>query len=548
MLDCIIRNGKIVDGTGNPWYFSDIGIKDGLIAKIGDLSGEDAKRIIDLREAENTVLDLRNPYPSMIIAPGLVDAHGHSDGTVLTGSKADSMIKQGVVTLVMGNCGMSVAPVNNKNRSSITKKMLGGIVSSEKEVTWSTFEEYLDCLDRNGLVNNVVAMVGHDAIRQAVIGSEERTATPQEIKAMVRLVVEAMEAGALGVSTGLEFPPARAANMNELRAIVAVAVQYNRIYATHIRNRDQFYESAVAETLRIARETGVKLQMSHLNFKTGASKGTWSRVMNMIAQAREYEGIDVTTDGIPYQYGPGSYLALFPDWFIKDGIEQAVVKLKDKNIRNRLRVDCDRYWRFIHLGEWERVMLSYSKTHLDWVGKTLAEISAVTKKDAWDCFFDILADDGTDAEGLNLIGWNFDEDHVRQQLTHPLFMLASDAFVASTAEPLASINKNPAAFGWAARILGRYVRQEKVLSLEEAIRKMTSFPCQKFGLKQRGLLKEGMIADIVVFNADTIQELGSPLIPNIYPIGVEYVLVGGEVVVDQGQFTGKTVGRVLRMH
>src|SRR5665648_283309 len=547
MLDLIIKNGKIVDGTGNPWFYSDIGIKDGIINIIGNLSAKKAKKIIDLNSLGGrlTIFDYRDPKPSFIVAPGFVDVHNHSDDTILTGKEADSMLMQGVITLIIGNCGSSLAPLKEEHKDFIIKR-LSKIIDKE-EITWNSFGEYLEKLNKVGLANNVVPLVGHENIRRCVMGTDERAALPHEIKEMGKLLTEALESGAAGLSTGLEFSPARSANKEELEELVSLVAKHDGVYATHIRNRDQFYDLAVTEALQLARKTGVKFQFSHLNFKEGATKGTWKRVIEMVERARELEGLDITTDCIPYQYGPGNYLALFPEWFLKDGLDIAIEKLKDKNIRNRLRGDCDRYWRFIHRGEWNRVMLTKSLSHPELIGKTFEEISKILEKDPWDVFFDILVEEGKNVEGGfgYLMGWNFSEVHVREQLIHPLFMLASDGKAMSAKGKLAEINQNPASFGWVPRILGYYVRQEKLLSLEEAIRKMTSMPCQKFGLKNRGILKKGMIADIVIFNPASIDDLSSPLVPNRYPRGIEYVLVRGEVVVKNGEYNGKTVGTLI---
>ncbi|MBE3095334.1 MAG: amidohydrolase family protein, partial [Actinobacteria bacterium] len=546
MFDLIIKNGKIIDGTGNPWFKDDIGIKKGMIETIGNLSIAKAKEIIDLNNLGKTSIDYRNLKPSLVVSPGFIDVHTHSDDSILTGKLADSMIMQGVITLTIGNCGKSLAPVN-KNNKDLVLKWLDKIIDSE-EVNWNSYGEYLSKLDKVGLVNNIVPLVGHDAIRRCVMGSEERTALPDEIKKMGVLLEESLEFGAAGLSTGLEFSPGRSANEEELEELVFLVAKHNGVYASHIRNRDQFYEEAVTDALQLARKTRVKFQFSHLNYKVGASEGIWKRVMEMVERTRELEGLDITTECTSYRYGPGSYLALFPEWFLKDGLEMAIEKIKDKEIRNKLRVDCDRYWRYIHRGEWDRVMLTNSITHPELIGKTFEEISEIQKKDPWDCFFDVLADEGKNVEsGFNYVmGWNFDESHIREQLIHPLFMFHSDARAMSAKGKLAEINRLPASLGWAPRILGNYVRQEKLLSLEEAIRKMTSMPCQKFNLKKRGILKEGMIADITIFNPASIQDLSSPLFPNRYPEGIEYVIIGGEIVVRNGEYNEKTVGRVLR--
>jgi len=239
-------------------------------------------------------------------------------------------------------------------------------------------------------------------------------------------------------------------------------------------------------------------------------------------------------------------MTILPDWFLKDGLKSALALLNDPDVRRRLRVESDRYWRFIHRGQWERVILSTCKSHPEFVGKTFVRISELWGKDPWDCYFDILTDEEEDAHGLHLYGRLFTEEHVRDMLTHPLFMVASDAHAQNAEGPLAGVSKNMGSFGWTARLLGYYVREERLLPLEDAIRKMTGFPAQKFGLKDRGQLREGMAADIVLYDQEVITETGTIDFPNRYPTGIEYVLVNGRLAIDRGEYKGETHGKLIR--
>ncbi len=546
MFDCIIRNGKVFDGAGSPWFRADVGIKDGKITSIGDLSTAEAERIIDAKET-GLGEDPRNAFTHLAVAPGFIDCHNHGDFTLLAGKVADSMIRQGVVTQIVGHCGFSPAPVNDRNRDS-AEHLIGRVPPPDNHITWTSFDEYLAVLDSKGLVTNITHLVGHLTIRQAVIGPDERPATKKEIELMKGFLKESMDAGANGLSAGLEFFPARCTEPEEIKALCTVAAKYGGLYVPHIRNRDQFYETAVEEALWVARETGVNLQLAHLNCRenNGAAEGAWEKVVALLERARDIEGVDVTTDTIPYAWGPGGYLTILPAWVLNDGIEITIDKLKNPDIRQRLSGECDRYWRFIHRGQWERVMLSTCKSHPEFVGKTFTEIAALWEKAPWDCYFDIIIDEGVDAEGLHLYGRLFDEGHVQDMVTHPLFMLASDAYPQAASGPLSQAAKNLGSFGWTARVLGHYVREKKILTTEDAIRKMTSFPATKYGLKDRGLLKEGMVADIVVFDPDVITETGTIDYPNRYPTGIEYVLVNGKLVVDQGTYTGDMNGELIR--
>lgn len=547
MFDYIISNGKVVDGAGNPWRRVDIGIKDGIISAIGDLSGAEAGRVISCK-SDGLSCDQRNAFPHLVVAPGFIDCHSHGDLTMLAGAEADSMIRQGVTTQIVGNCGFSPAPVCDLNAGIVCNWLQDKCPRTSSDLGWTDFSSFMDMLDRAPLTTNIAHFVGHSTIRQMVIGDVGRVAGVDDIEAMKKAVADAMEAGAVGLSAGIEFFPGRCSEPGEVKELCAVVAEHGGLYAPHIRNRDQYYEKAIEEVLWIVRQTGVNLQFAHLNCRenTAATKDAWHRIMALVERARDLEGLDVSTDCIPYAWGPGGYTTILPDWFLKNGLIPALALLKDEQVRRRLRVESDRYWRFIHRGQWERVILSTCKSHPEFVGKTFTWISKAWGKDPWDCYFDILSDEGEEAHGLHLYGRLFTEQHVRDMITHPLFMVASDAHAQKAEGPLADISKNMGSFGWTARLLGYYVREERLLPLEQAVRKMTGFPAQKYGLKDRGLIREGMAADIVVFDQEVINESGTLDFPNRYPVGIEYVLVNGKLVIDQGDYLGETRGRLIR--
>ncbi len=547
MFDFIISNGKVVDGAGNPWFLADIGVKDGVIAAIGNLSGAEAARTISCKSS-GLSCDQRNAFPHLVVAPGFIDCHSHGDQTMLAGAEADSMIRQGVTTQIVGNCGFCPAPICGDNEGIVCNWLQDQQTESTSDIGWANFGSYMDALEQTQLTTNIVQFAGHSTIRQAVIGDIGRTADSDDIDAMKKLVAEAMEAGAVGLSAGIEFFPGRCSEPEELKELCAVVAGYDGIYAPHIRNRDQYYEKAIEEVLWIARQTGVNLQFAHLNCRenTAATQYAWHRIMALVERARDIEGLDVTTDCIPYAWGPGGYMTILPDWFLKDGLKSALALLNDPDVRRRLRVESDRYWRFIHRGQWERVILSTCKSHPEFVGKTFVRISELWGKDPWDCYFDILTDEEEEAHGLHLYGRLFTEEHVRDMITHPLFMVASDAHAQNAEGPLAGVSKNMGSFGWTARLLGYYVREERLLPLEDAIRKMTGFPAQKFGLKDRGQLREGMAADIVLYDQEVITETGTIDFPNRYPTGIEYVLVNGRLAIDRGEYKGETHGKLIR--
>ena len=528
MFDVIIKGAHIIDGTGNPWFESDIGIYNGKIETIQRLPAARASKAINAR--------------GLIVSPGFIDAHSHSDRTLLADSSPDSTVRQGVTTEIVGNCGFSDAPIFSKNKNLIMKRVRTYV--PKVDVDWKNFGEYLERVGKHGIPRNVACLVGHNTIREGVIGLEDRKATKNELEKMKNLLKEALEAGALGFSTGLEFLPGRASDLEELIELVKVVSKYNRIYVTHMRNRDEFFEQSMEEQIKIGFATGVNLEISHLNVKTGASEGSWDRVVCQMEKARE-KGLDVTADCIPYDWGPGMMTTILPNWIFKDGLNQAIKWLQDPEIRNKLKSQCDRYWRFIHKGEWDRVTLSKNTRNTDLIGKTFEEIAQIRSKNPWDCFFDILVDEEKDMEDTMMNGRLFSEEHVRAKLSHPLFMFAADGAASNKVGSCISFN-HPNAYGWVPRILGHYVREVKLFSLEEAIRKMTSFPAQKFGLQDRGLLREGMTADIVIFDPEKIKEEATYDDPNQYPLGIYYVFVNGKLVIEEGEYKEIRSGKVLK--
>lgn len=432
--------------------------------------------------------------------------------------------------------------------------MLHKSAVSAAEVEWSSFGDFIKYLSKVPLLTNILTYVGHNTLRTAVMGMEKCPANPDDMKKMRGLLEEALDSGAIGLSAGLEFFPGRAAEPSEMQSLCELVAQYRRIYAPHIRNRDQFYARAVHEALQIARATGVKLQIAHLNCRanTGAANTAWDQVARMVLQAREIEGMDVATDCIPYAWGPGSYLGILPDWFVEmleADVSKAVAVLDNPDVRMKLRSDSDRYWRFLNRGEWDRAILSSSRSHPELVGLTFSEISSRLGKSPWECYLMILRDEVKSGGvfGLHLYGRLFDDEHVMALVTHPLFALSSDATPLSMAGDLAHVLVNQASYGWTARVLGYYVRELQALRLEEAVAKMTSFPAQRLGLKDRGFLKEGMVADLVIFDPDEVCDITTPDNPAGYPRGIECVFVNGQCVFEKGSLTGATPGKVITL-
>jgi len=532
MLDIVIRGGLVADGTGNPRYPADVAIK-------GDRIVEVARHRLDGAQAEQVI-----DATGKIVCPGFVDAHSHSDWSLFANPTGESTTRQGVTTEVVGNCGEGFAPFTERACSHITGRLK--LYGYAGPITWTGFESYLDELDRMGTSANLAWFVGHNTLRVAA-GVAGADASPDQLQQMQDFVREAMDAGALGMSTGLEYGAGREARMEEVVHLARIVGQYDGYYTSHIRNRDARLQAAVDEFISIARQGGTHAEISHLNVRhnTGAEDGAWQRAADTVEQARR-EGLDILADTTPLMDGLGLMAGILPAWLLESGAEDAARQLRDPAVRARARMDCDRYWRFIHRGEWQRVRLQSSAQFPELAGKTFVEISEVTGKDPWDCYFDILSAAGPDLTSLVLMGQLFTEEHVADMVRHPLFNLACDIWSSRTDGPLSERTKHPLYFAGHIWYLTRYVRELGVIRLEDAIRKMTSMPAVHFGLVGRGLLQPGAFADVVVFDYAQLRSTSTVKRPLSYAEGVEHVLNNGVPIVSNGEHTGARPGRHLR--
>lgn len=529
MLDLLIRDGRIVDGTGNPEFRGSVAIQAGRIAEVGELPGAAARQVIDARD--------------LIVCPGFVDPHSHSDWSLLANPTAESTVRQGVTTEVVGNCGWTYAPVSPHSEAFITARMRSFAYDGPLE--WSSFGEHLDWLSERGHTANLAWFVGHNCVRYAA-GVRGPRPSEEQLRVMEGHVEEAMEAGALGMSTGLEFNPGREAPTAELVRLAKVVGRHGGMYTSHIRNRDAHLQDSVEEFLTIARRGRTRAEISHLNVRhdTGAPEGAWERAVETMERARR-DGLDVLADTTPFRDGVGQMAGILPPWLLADGPEIAAVRLRDPSLRERLRGECDRYWRFIHKGQWERVRLQGSAEYPDFDGLDFAAISSLWGKDPWDCYFDILAAAGAGLESVLTIGLLFTDEHLREMISHPLFSLGVDTFSSRVDGPLSRVTRHPLAYAGTVHYLTEHVRTRGTLRLEEAIRKMTSMPAAHFGLSDRGLLRPGAAADVAVFDFGALEDGSSLAEPTVYARGVEWVIVNGEVVVEEGEHTGRRPGRHL---
>ncbi|MEM2249409.1 MAG: D-aminoacylase [Candidatus Bathyarchaeia archaeon] len=542
MFDLLIKNGLLIDGAGNPWFNADLGISNGKIVEISRRINAKAERIIDAK--------------GLIVSPGFIDIHSHSDLTLLINPSADSKVRQGVTTEVVGNCGMSAAPVRRENLSLLKDEWGSG--ANYVAWDWTTFDEYLNRLEERKISVNVASFVGHGTVRTAVIGVDDREPTRKELDDMKSLVAEAMEAGAFGLSSGLVYLPGCFAKTQELIELCKVVAEYGGIYTSHIRGERETIVDALKEAIEIGEKSHVPVQVSHNCPKYGG-QGKLMEMFKIYEEARA-RGVEVTFDNDAHTDFNAKLSQVLPQWAQVGGSEKIVERLKNPQIRERIKREIieDKhpgpgYVGLVKHGRWDRIFLFHFRKNKDLIGKSIEEIAKVRSKDPFDVFLDLIVEERGDVSAL----FNYmEEDDIRTLMKHPLMMFCSDGVASSNRGILRKITGySPCSFGEYPYILQRFVREEKVLPLQEAIRKMTSFPAQKLGLRDRGLLREGMWADIVIFNADTIKDRATNRFPykfplenylHKYPEGIEYVIVNGEIVVEKGKHKNCFPGKVLR--
>ena len=527
MLDLVIENGLVADGTGAPARRADVGVQEGRIAEVGNLSATSAARRVDAA--------------GLLVAPGFVDIHTHSDYTLLADPLADSSVRQGVTTEVIGNCGHSAAPLRDE-------RLLPWLViahTPEVPVEWRSFDEYLTRLGRNGLGINVAPLVGLGTVRAAVLGFDDRPATDSEMDQMRRLVEESLEAGAFGLSSGLEYAPGSNASRQELLELCRLAVRTNGLYATHVRNRDERFLEGFTEALETARRAGVRLQVSHVTPKFGAPNGAADETLRLFRRWRN-AGVDVAMDVMLYSWCPTTLAAILPPWAFEGGIGAALRRLADPEDRERIKRYERPIWKLVTAGRWDRIRLLRSEARPDLVGKSFAEIGDALRLDPHEAALNLLLAEGEGLYNVWMLGKILEEDDIFQMVEDEYCAICSDGMSISPTGITAGLGWGPRCYGWTAMALRVLVRERSLMSVEEAIRRMTSLPAERIGLKDRGRIAPGFFADLVVLNPETVTDRGDYTDPAHHPVGIEYVLVNGEVVVDGGRHTGKKPGRVLR--
>jgi N-acyl-D-amino-acid deacylase len=542
VFDILIKNGRLVDGAGNPWFNADIGIAKGRITRIGKIADVKAETIIDAF--------------GLIVSPGFIDIHTHSDLALLINPRAESKIRQGVTTEVVGNCGSSAAPVRKETLRFLKDEW--GPEAGSVGWDWSSMGDYLQRLEKQGISQNVASLVGHGTVRIAVMGVENRSPSSRELGDMKTLLRQSMEEGCYGLSSGLVYLPGCYARTSELIELCKVVASYRGFYTSHTRGERETIVDSLKEAIRIGEEAGVPVQVSHNCPKYGAH-GRFEEQSEVYEKARA-RGVDVTFDNDAHtDFNPRLSQAL-PQWVQAGGNKKMVQRLREDKNRQKIKKETVEeespgpgYVGLVKHNRWDRIILFNCKRNKDLVGKSLEEIAAVRGKDPFDVFLDLIIEEEGDASAL----FNYiDEDDIRTVLKHPLMMVCSDGAALAPYGILGGIDGySPCSYGEYPYILERYVKKEKILALHEAIRKMTSFPAQRLGLRDRGLLREGMWADIVIFNIDAIRDRATngfpysfPLrnYPHKYPEGIEYVIVNGQIVVQKGRHMAIFPGKVLR--
>jgi len=531
-LDILIKGGRVLDGTGNPWFEADVGIRSGKVVAMGRSLRHDASEVVEAK--------------GLYVAPGFVDIHTHSDLTLLLNGRAESKLRQGVTSALVGLCGLSAAPISVKHLED-WKGVLAGIVahysiaSSHVDWSWSSIGDYLRRLEDSGISQNIGTFVGHAAVRVAVMGLAEGKPSPAELSDMQALVEASMYDGAFGLTTGLDFAPGNAATKEELIELCRPVARYGGIYCSHQRSGSTDVIGATKESIEIARTSGTRLIISHLVPKLGGW-GTGPELLRLVEDARK-SGIDVVFDDYFITGAPPSPLTLLPAWAFEGGKEAMLNRLQDRQARERIRREyVGPLATVVKQGRWDLVTVTNAGKNRDLVGKSIQEIAQQKGVDPWDAMFDILAREEGSAE---FVTYFRSGDDANLMIAHPYAIIESDTCSTAPYGVLRDI-RDFKAYNLIVSVLRQYVREKRTLSLEEGIRKLTSLPAAAIGLRGRGILREGMWADVVIFNASTLREGGSYRDPQHYPTGIDHVIVNGQVVIDQGIHRGLTPGKVLK--
>ncbi|WPP49041.1 N-acyl-D-amino-acid deacylase family protein [Catalinimonas niigatensis] len=501
--DLLIRNARILDGTGNPWYMGDIGIKRGKIASIGQLTHARAKKSIDAS--------------GLYAAPGFIDVHTHVEESLPERPTAENFLYDGVTSIITGNCGGS-------------EEHLGA---------------FFKAMEAKGISVNLASLVGHNTVRNAVLGSSNRAPSAEEMQQMEALVAQAMEDGAVGLSTGLIYVPGTYAETEEVVALTKVAAKYQGTYASHIRNEGNKVFEAIDEALQIGKEANIPVEISHIKI---SSKKAWGRTDELLQKIEDYraQGIDVTLDQYPYTASSTSLSVLLPSWAYSGGTDSLRTRLADAECRNKIKTEMLETLADMGFTDYSYAVVANCPWEEKYSGKSIAEINLMQGKapgadQEAESIMDMMAQ-VEEGDRVQMVYHKMDENDVQSLMQYPFTMIARDAGVAEMGKGA----PHPRAYGSCSRVLAHYVHDLGVVSLEDAIRKMTSLPAQRFQLRDRGLLQESKAADIVLFDPTKIKSPSTFESPHAYSEGMLYVIVNGEITVEKGKYKGARAGQILK--
>ena len=520
MTELLLRGGEVVDGTGAPRRRADVGVRDGRIVAIGDVGTGSGAPVVDAR--------------GRVISPGFIDIHSHSDESVLINSALESAVHQGVTCVVAGNCGGASAPVIGLAAEELDRD----IKRYDLERSWSSFGEYADAVERSGSSVNFCSFVGHGTLRMCVMGADDRPPAGGELALMKALLAKSLDDGAVGLSTGLIYPPSAYGTTDEIGALAGVVRERDGLYASHIRNEGDDLFAAIEENLEIGRRSGVRVQLSH---HKASQKRNWGKVKESTAMIERAQraGVDVIADQYPYTASSTGLAVTIPKWAHAGGSMALCERLKDPAVRQRIRDEYTETER-----NWPDIVIARATHHADWSGKSVAELAGAANQDPLEWTCDALVEhDGA----IDIIHHSMDEGDVRYVMAKPWICAGSDSRANAPYGSLSFGKPHPRSYGTFPRILGHYARDLGVIALEDAVRKMTSLTASRLKLRDRGVVREGAWADLVVFDPERIIDIATYEDPHRYPAGIDHVIVNGTVVTHGDETLAPRPGRFLRL-
>lgn len=524
-FDLLIKDGQVLDGLGNEAVQADIGINGNVIEKIGNISHYRGKEVI---EAKN-----------LTVCPGFIDTHNHTDVQLLVNPKAESAVRQGISTLISGNCGSSPFPVAEEIYEEMRQnlKELYGL-----DLNWMDIKGFLARLEEKGSALNYATLVGHGTIRGAAMGFNDRPPKQEEMEKMKAMVERNMRGGAFGLSTGLEYAPGSFAQPDEIIELCRVVSSLGGVYATHMRDEGDFLIESLDEAVDAAEKSGVSLQISHIKI---AYPRNWDKIDLLLEKLDKAanKNVKIFCDRYPYTAGSTGLSYLFPLWARQGTTEEFLARLKDSTLETRIREHLAEKEK--KLGSWEKVLISsvVEEKNKRFEGKNILSASREADKEPYAFMRDLLIEE---KNRVGMVIFNMDENNLKRILRHRLVGIGSDGSAVAPYGPLGEGKPHPRLYGTFPRVLGKYIRDEKILPMAEMVKKMTSKAAEKFGLSRRGVLKPGFFADIVIFDRDVVTDKATWQNPHLYPEGISYVLVNGKMVIDKGEHTGNLPGRILR--